>query len=177
MPSQRSRYETPFFPSFLPSPVDSSLCQSRINALEAEIRRLSAQVTELTIEKANLQQATSESTLQHLRGQTHQHTRLQQVEDDRVLLLRETALQQAQLTALRNDLAALANNIRALQVELQRSVQARHAVETELQRKSEQLRAVLQFVEEQIRAASSPWTLTPLRRDSLKTRSTRQRRR
>jgi len=130
--------------------------QARTAHLEAEVRRLTALVGELSAERAALQRSGADMASQQLRNQTSMcmqlRDQLRQSEEARSQLERESLLRDSQFQALRNDLSAFANTIRKLQVELQRSGQVRHGLQEELGRKSEQLRTVLLFVEEQIQS-------------------------
>jgi len=136
--------------------LDSPAPNARTAHLEAEVRRLTALVGELSAERAALQRSGADMASQQLRNQTSMcmqlRDQLRQSEEARSQLERESLLRDSQFQALRNDLSAFANTIRKLQVELQRSGQVRHGLQEELGRKSEQLRTVLLFVEEQIQS-------------------------
>ena len=73
----------------------------------------------------------------------------------------ELAQRQAHATSMANDLSAFANTIRVLQLELQRGAQTRQQLEAELQRKTDQLRTVLVFVEDQIQSGNLTVAVDP----------------
>ena len=73
----------------------------------------------------------------------------------------EAVQRQAHVTSMANDLSAFANTIRVLQLELQRGAQARQQLEAELQRKTDQLRTVLVFVEDQIQSGNLTVSVDP----------------
>ena len=121
--------------------------------MEDENRRLNKQVADLLAERGCYMQLPNRiSHANRENGLLKQQ--VDRLERECTSLEREAAQRQVQATSMANDLNAFANTIRVLQLELQRSTQARQQLETELQRKTDQLRTVLVFVEDQIQSGN-----------------------